>query len=170
MEDRFNQNYFELFNMEVKTNIDHKNLDQKYNTYQKQFHPDNFVNSTNYEKKLSLKYISYINEAYKTLKNDYFRGVYLLKLEGHDIQDNSLDNEFLLDQMDLREKIDEAKKMKDHVKLNKIQSDIVTNRDNCFKEFETLYKSNNYEESAKKMGEMKFFISIENDIKNYIDL
>ena len=72
MEDRFNQNYFELFNMEVKTNIDHKNLDQKYNTYQKQFHPDNFVYSTNYEKKLSLKYISYINEAYKTLKNDKF--------------------------------------------------------------------------------------------------
>ena len=112
MEDRFNQNYFELFNMEIKTNVDHKLLDQKYNTYQKKFHPDNFVNSTNYEKKISLKYISYINEAYKILKNDYFRGIYLLKLKGHVVEDNSLDNEFLLNQMDLREKIDEAKKEK----------------------------------------------------------
>ena len=45
----FNQNYFELFELECSVDINSEILEKKYLNFQKNFHPDKFVNSNTFE-------------------------------------------------------------------------------------------------------------------------
>ena len=85
----FNQDYFQLFEINCSVEIDEDKLEKKYLDFQKKFHPDKFVNSTDYEKRLSLQITSYINEAYETLKDEYLKSLYLLKIKGYEINDQN---------------------------------------------------------------------------------
>ncbi len=110
----FNQNYFQLFEIEQSVLIDYSELEKKYLELQKEFHPDKYANATDQEKRLSLQITSYINEAYNTLKDDYLKSLYLLKITGYEIGDQNStisDPEFLMHQMELRE---ESEKIANH--------------------------------------------------------
>lgn len=56
-------------------------LEQRYRALSRQFHPDYFYNASAAERRASLERSSYLNDAYRTLKNPVARIEYLLKLE-----------------------------------------------------------------------------------------
>ena len=164
----FNQNFFELFELECSVDINSEILEKKYLNFQKKFHPDKFVNASDHEKRLSLQITSYVNEAYKILKNDYLKSMYLLKIKGYDIdnQNNTIsDPDFLMHQMELREESDEiiskknANLKKDFfIKLNVLKKKFQD-------DFKIKYESGLFEEASDSIKKMKFYISIENDLK-----
>ena len=80
---RKNMNYFELFELEVIFNIDKNLLLDKYIELQKKYNPDKAESEVELYKRTSIA--SEVNAAYKTLKNDYLRASYILKLKGIDI-------------------------------------------------------------------------------------
>src|SRR5207245_623297 len=57
-------------------------LEQRYLALSRQFHPDYFYNAPPAERRGALEKSSYLNDAYRTLKNPIARVEYLLKLEG----------------------------------------------------------------------------------------
>src|SRR5215470_6734772 len=57
-------------------------LEQRYRALSRQFHPDYFYNASAAERRASLERSSYLNDAYRALKNPVSRIEYLLKLEG----------------------------------------------------------------------------------------
>ena len=57
-------------------------LEQRFRTLSRQFHPDYFYNATPVERRASLERSSYLNDAYRTLKQPVTRVEYLLQLEG----------------------------------------------------------------------------------------
>ena len=57
-------------------------LEQRYRALSRQFHPDYFYNASAAERRASLERSSYLNDAYRVLKNPVARLEYLLKLEG----------------------------------------------------------------------------------------
>lgn len=57
-------------------------LEQRYRALSRQFHPDYFYNASAAERRASLERSSYLNDAYRVLKNPAARLEYLLKLEG----------------------------------------------------------------------------------------
>ena len=63
-------------------NIDAADLEQRYRALSRQLHPDYFQNASAAERRLSLERSSYLNDAYRTLRNPISRIEYLLKLEG----------------------------------------------------------------------------------------
>lgn len=63
-------------------NIDAGDLEQRFRTLSRQFHPDYFYNATPAERRASLERSSYLNDAYRTLRQPAARIEYLLKLEG----------------------------------------------------------------------------------------
>jgi len=111
----FKQNYFELFGLPASWVRDAQALDRLAETYrrlQQQIHPDRFVDSTDHEKRLSLQYSVFINEAYETLVNPVRQAAYLLEMNGRPLRtDESLGGElnggFLMQQMELRESLEE---------------------------------------------------------------
>jgi molecular chaperone HscB len=63
-------------------NIDQNDLEQRFRGLSRQFHPDYFFNAPPTERRASLERSSYLNDAYRTLKNPVSRLEYLLQLEG----------------------------------------------------------------------------------------
>lgn len=74
--------YFAFLGVPRKLNLDASDLEQRFRTLSRQFHPDYFYNATPNERLASLERSSYLNDAYRTLKNPIARVEYLLGLEG----------------------------------------------------------------------------------------
>jgi molecular chaperone HscB len=74
--------YFSFLGLPRQLNLDAAVLDERFRTLSRQFHPDYFYNATPGERRASLERSSYLNDAYRTLKQPAARIEYLLKLEG----------------------------------------------------------------------------------------
>jgi molecular chaperone HscB len=76
------RDYFSFLGLPRQLRIDMSDLEQRYRALSRQFHPDYFYNASPAERRASLERSSYLNDAYRTLKNPISRIEYLLKLEG----------------------------------------------------------------------------------------
>jgi molecular chaperone HscB len=74
--------FFSFLGLPRKLNLDMADFEQRYRALSRQFHPDYFYNAAPAERRASLEKSSYLNDAYRTLKNPVSRIDYLLKLEG----------------------------------------------------------------------------------------
>jgi molecular chaperone HscB len=74
--------YYSFFGLPRRLNLDPADLEQRFRALSRQFHPDYFYNATPQERRASLERSSYLNDAYRTLRNPAGRLEYLLKLEG----------------------------------------------------------------------------------------
>jgi molecular chaperone HscB len=79
---RSEPDFFSFFGLPRKLRIDMADLEQRYRALSRQFHPDYFYNASVAERRQSLERSSYLNDAYRTLKNPVARVEYLLKVEG----------------------------------------------------------------------------------------
>jgi molecular chaperone HscB len=74
--------YFAFLGLPRKLRIGAEDLEQRFRTLSRQFHPDFFYNATPAERMASLERSSYLNDAYRTLRHPAGRIEYLLKIEG----------------------------------------------------------------------------------------
>jgi molecular chaperone HscB len=74
--------YFSFFGLPRKLTIDLEDLDERFRSLSRQFHPDYFYTATSQERLASLERSSYLNDAYRVLKQPLDRAEYLLKVEG----------------------------------------------------------------------------------------
>lgn len=108
----FTSNHFELFELPVQFEIGKDKLLFRFRELQKDLHPDKFAAAAEAEKRWSMQAASLINEAYQTLADDLSRAVYLLSLNGistDEETDTRMDPEFLMEQMELRESLEDAR-------------------------------------------------------------
>lgn len=105
------QNYFEIFGLPVAYAVDRQALAKRYRELQQEFHPDRFAAKSEREQMLSMQYAAQINEANNTLKDPVARAAYLLQLAGVEIkpEQTTADGEFLMQQMILRERLEEVR-------------------------------------------------------------
>ena len=74
--------YFTFFGLHRRLRVDVKDLEQRFRALSRQFHPDYFHNASTTERLASLERSSYLNDAFRTLRDPLARLEYLLKLEG----------------------------------------------------------------------------------------
>ena len=74
--------YFSFLGLPRKLNIDPADLEQRFRALSRQFHPDYFYNAAPAERRASLERSSYLNDAYRTVRQPIARVEYLLQLEG----------------------------------------------------------------------------------------
>ena len=77
--------YFSVFSMRPKLEIDLPALEQEFHRLSRKLHPDRFARALENEKQWSLADTALLNDAYRTLKDPLRRTEYLLKLEGAEI-------------------------------------------------------------------------------------
>ena len=106
------KNHFELFGLAPAYALDVARLDSAYREIQARIHPDKFAHAGDAERRASMQMTTQVNEAYRTLKSPLRRAQYLLELNGVDVAfetDTAMPKDFLLQQMELRERLEEAK-------------------------------------------------------------
>lgn len=125
------QNHFDLFNLPARFTLDMDALDAAYRDVQGQVHPDRFVNATDAEKRVAMQWATRANEAYQTLKNPQKRARYLCELNGVDLQTESntaMPMAFLMQQMDWREELGEARAHKNVDALEALDEQVKAER------------------------------------------
>jgi molecular chaperone HscB len=75
------QDYFAFLGLPRKLTLDRVELDERFRSLSRQFHPDYYCNATPAERRASLERASYLNDAYRTLRHLPSRIEYLLELE-----------------------------------------------------------------------------------------
>ena len=117
--------FFSLFELPRSFRLNLSELDSRFRDVQAQVHPDRFAHATESERRLSMQWATHANEAYQTLKKPLDRAKYLLHLDGHDIQaenNTAMPADFLMEQMEWREAVMEARAGGDHHELEHLYS------------------------------------------------
>jgi len=110
------ENHFALFGFPVDFTIAQDQLVQRYRELQQTVHPDRFASASDQERRLAMQRATQINEGYQTLKDPLARARYLLELSGvswDDEQETMADPAFLMEQMERRETLAEAREQND---------------------------------------------------------
>lgn len=104
-------NDFELFGLPQRFAQDRAAIDARWKELQREAHPDKFAAQGAAAQRVALQWSVRINEAYQRLKDPQKRAAYLCELLGAPIaaeSNTAMPAEFLVEQMELREALDEA--------------------------------------------------------------
>src|ERR671923_2070275 len=119
--------HFELFGLPARFVVDGEALERSYREIQSRVHPDRFAHAGDAERRASLQWTTRVNEAYRALKNPVQRASHLLELQGVDVgfeTNTAMPPDFLMEQMELREALEEATGAKDLGALDALQKRI----------------------------------------------
>ena len=102
---------FELFGVPSTFLQDRAALDARWKELQREAHPDRFISQGAAAQRIAMQWSVRINEAYQRLKEPVRRASYLCELNGAPIhaEDNTaMPGDFLMQQMEWRESLDDA--------------------------------------------------------------
>ncbi len=102
---------FELFGLPQRFAQERSEIDTRWKELQREAHPDRFAGQGASAQRAALQWSVRINEAYQRLKDPLKRASYLCELLGAPInaEDNTvMPPEFLMEQMEWREALDDA--------------------------------------------------------------
>ena len=119
--DFFKKNHFEFLGLPERFELDAEQLQQVYRRLQAAVHPDRFANAGAAERRMAMQLATQANEAYRTLSEPGRRAAYLCELKGAPIRaetNTQMAPEFLMQQMQWREELDEARTSQDRSALS----------------------------------------------------
>jgi molecular chaperone HscB len=167
------ENYFALFGLSPIFNIDLQALETSFRKIQSEVHPDRFVSGSTTEKLHSMQIATLANAAYSTLKNPALRASYLLSLQ--DIQAISETNtnmpaDFLMQTMDWREALEDAKQAKDIPALESLLKEMQAEAKSMQVELTDLFDNKNALDEAQEVTRKLIFIDkVSADINKAIE-
>lgn len=161
-------NYFSLFSLPAKFDINLEMLEQKYQILQGITHPDKFANASMQEQRMYLQKNTEVNDAYHVLSSPILRGEHLLDVRNvprASEQETIGDTEFLMQQMELREQLASARKPEEFEMLKRKITESVAD----YKDQITLLLNENTEQSnaaaALELNKLKFVVKLSKEIK-----
>jgi len=162
------QNYFELFGLSPDFVLDTDTLAARYRDLQQAVHPDRFASASEQERRLSLQSAAHINEAFQTLKRPLSRARYLLELRGvSPDQSTALDGDFLVEQMNLREQLDElVEQAEPMIALMQMRDDVEDRLRQLQLGFADSLAADNNEQAQQIYNKMQFLVRLSEELDN----
>ena len=163
--------YFTLFQLEPQFDIDTDSLEQNYRTLAARFHPDRFASASAFEQKQAVMMSSTVNEAYRTLKNPTDRAAYLLRQQGIDAdapEHTSFAPEFLMQQMEWRETLAEARGGQDQTALTALDKEISGAQQELWWDLREAFRRQQYEDAAQLVRQGRFLDKLKKEIYNLL--
>jgi molecular chaperone HscB len=162
-------NFFSVFNIKDQYIIDKSNLEKQYKDLQKIVHPDKYAHESDDILKEAQECSSFVSNAYQTLKDDYYRANYLLKLKGmkgiEEGEKSERNQEFLEELMEVQEKIEESEGKEQLFILR----DEVLEKINCSKlELEINFRNGDLDKVTQILRSIKFHLTLLEQINSKI--
>ena len=164
--DILKQNFFELFNIDITIDVNRSELDKKVKILQDKFHPDRYVGSSDFEKRLALQISSHVNDGYKVLSDIVLRIDYILKINNF-IQDESKtinDIDFIKEQIKYSELIEDLKDNIDHQVIDNHLLEIKSQLKQIIDQVKLAFHSNDFENMWQNLSKLRFYIKNINEL------
>lgn len=162
-------NHFELFGLPSQFQLDGSLLSSQFRELQKRFHPDNFATGSERDRLMAVQKAAQINDAYQVLKNPISRAEYILAEQGVEIrgeQQTMQDPMFLMEQMELREELEEiADKSDPESALFDFDSKVSKMYKQHLASVEQELDDGLWTEAADRVRKLKFIAKLKNEIE-----
>lgn len=162
-------NHFELFGLPLQFQLDGSLLSSQFRDLQRQFHPDKFATASERDRLLAVQKAAQINDAYQVLKNPVSRAEYLLVQHGEDIrgeQQTMQDPMFLMEQMELREELEDIADSSDpEDALFAFEGKVSKMYKQQLSAIQQELNSEAWLEAADRVRKLKFIAKLKNEIE-----
>ena len=162
-------NHFELFGLPSQFKLDGSLLTSQFRELQKRFHPDNFATGSERDRLMAVQKAAQINDAYQVLKNPISRAEYILAEQGVEIrgeQQTMQDPMFLMEQMELREELEEIADNSDpESALFDFDSKVSKMYKQHLASVEQELDDGLWAEAADRVRKLKFIAKLKNEIE-----
>ncbi|WP_203345924.1 co-chaperone HscB [Vibrio alginolyticus] len=162
-------NHFELFGLPSQFKLDGSLLSSQFRELQKRFHPDNFATGSERDRLMAVQKAAQINDAYQVLKNPISRAEYILAEQGVEIrgeQQTMQDPMFLMEQMELREELEEIADSSDpESALFDFDSKVSKMYKQHLASVEQELDGGLWAEAADRVRKLKFIAKLKNEIE-----
>lgn len=160
--------HFELFGLPPAFALDAERLERAYRDIQSQVHPDRFAHAGDAERRASLQWTTRVNEAFRVLRNPVARAKHLLELQGVDVAfetNTAMPPEFLMQQMELRESLEEAKAGKDFSVLESLKKGLRSDKSRLEGQIgDAIDVRNDYAGAAELVRKLMFLDKMDEEI------
>lgn len=159
------QSHFELFGLTPAFAVEADALERSYREIQSKVHPDRFAHAGDAERRASLQWTTRVNEAFQILKNPVTRAKHLLELHGVDVAfetNTAMPPDFLMQQMELREALEEAKSPE---ALDKLRKTLVQQKSQMEKQIaDSIDQKKDYAGAAGLVRKLQFLDKLDSEI------
>jgi molecular chaperone HscB len=161
---------FELFAVPRRFEQDRAVLDARWRALQAEVHPDRFASEGPAAQRVAMQWAVRVNEAYQRLKDPLKRAAYLCELQGAevDLQNNTaMPPQFLLQQMEWREALDEARS---HEQVQALADEVAARRQAALAELhKTLDEHKDPQAAAEQVRALMFVERFADDVDQRLD-
>ena len=162
------QSHFDLFGLQPAFAVDEERLERAYREIQSRVHPDRFAHAGDAERRASLQWTTRVNEAYRTLRDPLQRARHLLELRGVDVAfetNTAMPADFLVQQMALRESLEEAVEAKDAASLDSLRKGLVEEQRRLEKQIgESIDARKDYRGAAELVRKLMFLDKLDTEV------
>ncbi|EGR0697267.1 co-chaperone HscB [Vibrio parahaemolyticus] len=162
-------NHFELFGLPSQFQLDGSLLSSQFRELQKRFHPDNFATASERDRLMAVQKAAQINDAYQVLKHPISRAEYILAEQGMEIrgeQQTMQDPMFLMEQMELREELEDIADSSDpESALFDFDSKVSKMYKQHLASVEQELNDGLWAEAADRVRKLKFIAKLKNEIE-----
>ena len=163
-------NHFSLFGLPERFSIDRAALDRAYRNVQAQVHPDRFAGGGAAEQRVALQWATRANEAYRVLRDPLQRAIYLCTLRGQDPadeRDTRMSQDFLMQQLEWREALDEARQSSGSEAVESLRGRVDATRNTLVGEVEqALDRDDDAPGAAEKVRRWMFIERVGDDVRS----
>jgi molecular chaperone HscB len=160
--------HFDLFGLVPAYALESDALDRSYREIQSRVHPDRFAHAGDAERRASLQWTTRVNEAYRTLKDPVQRARHLLELQGVDVAfetNTAMPAEFLMQQMELRESLEDAVAAKDSSRIDALRNNLGKERQSLERAIgQTIDVQKDYAGAAGLVRKLQFLDRLDEEI------
>jgi molecular chaperone HscB len=163
-------NDFELFRVPVKFSQDSELLSARWKELQREAHPDKFAAQGVAAQRIAMQWSVRINEAYQRLKDPLRRASYLCELHGAPInaeRNTAMPTDFLMQQMQWREALDDAKTLQDFKEI--ADQSNASKREKLLKIEHLLDVGNDFSAAAQQVRALMFIERFAGEVEARID-
>ncbi|AGF48960.1 Fe-S protein assembly co-chaperone HscB [Candidatus Kinetoplastidibacterium galati] len=162
--------YFNTFGLPISFSIDQDKLEKSWKHLSCIVHPDRYINSDDRDLRSSVELASFVNEAYKILKDPVLRASHICEINGFNCNKKSdISIIFLEQQLVWRESVDDLYNIRDLDGLKKLGITLCKERDERLISLSKLLdKDFDYANSCILINELMFIDKIYNNIEEKI--
>jgi molecular chaperone HscB len=160
--------HFALFDLQPSFLLDLDQLAVRYRELAREVHPDRFADAAEREQRRALEKSAGLNEAYQVLKSPTQRARYLLAVSGREVPQEATihDPDFLLQQMQWREELEELQDAADLPGLAVFKKRLKNAQDELNARFAACWNDPALREQAERlMRRMQFLDKLSYEVR-----
>lgn len=168
-----NDTDFELFAVPATFAQDRAALDARWKELQREAHPDRFAAQGAAAQRVAMQWSVRINEAYQRLKDPIRRASYICELNGAPLNaenNTAMPPDFLMQQMEWREALDDADDADDADAVEKLQAEVEAGRARALSSLDWLIdEKGDYPAAAQQVRALMFIERFGQDVEAKFD-